>query len=552
MNFFDLFIKHFFYNNKCIIIIFIIISCLLLLSEYILTPIVYSKIIMSLNLNKFNKFNHQFYILIGIWVFILCLVFIKGKCTEKIFPSYIKYIRTKLINLTLENNINNFSEIKIGNHILRIVFDSWDFSDGIEEFLREFVPSFIGILMITFYISIINLKIGLFLLFSYILSIFIIYLNYKKYIQLTIKQVNYFYDNIDKINSKFSNLSNIYINNQKEEEINISNNDQNEYKNILMERLNLNNNLILILYIISIFSYLLTIFIGFSFFQNNLISKQNYILILIILTYLIGLIFKIITILPSCLYKIGGGISSTLYFKNFLNNNNYKKNNLKINSGSIKIINLSYSYQNNMDKKYIFDNINLDIKSGDKIAIYGRSGFGKSTLAKLILNLYNYEGKIYLDNQDIKLIDNNILRTNIIYVNQKTELFDDSIFENIKYGNKINKEDILQIINKYKLNNIFDNVKQNYNTNCGIRGNNLSLGMQKIIILLRAYFKFKDAKVIILDEPLAGLDYLTKKKILKFIKDIDKEKTILIITHDEEIFTIVDKRINIESLTENS
>ena len=128
-------------------------------------------------------------------------------------------------------------------------------------------------------------------------------------------------------------------------------------------------------------------------------------------------------------------------------------------------------------------------------------------------------------------------------------MFEDTIFENIRYGNKINNDDIINIINKFDLNNIFENLKEKYNTNCGVRGNNLSLGMQKIIILLRAYFKFKDSKVIIFDEPLAGLDFNTKKKILKFIKEIDKNKTIIIITHNEEIFSIVDKKINIENIS---
>ena len=168
------------------------------------------------------------------------------------------------------------------------------------------------------------------------------------------------------------------------------------------------------------------------------------------------------------------------------------------------------------------------------------------------MNLYNYDGNIYLDNNDIKNIDDNILRKNIVYVNQKTELFDDTIFENIKYGNNITENDILNIIHKYKLNNIYSGLKENYNSNCGVNGNKLSLGMQKITILLRAYFKIKDSKIIIFDEPLAGLDKETRKKILKLISDIDRNKTIIIITHDVEILSIVDKQIDINNIKLNS
>jgi ATP-binding cassette subfamily B protein len=354
------------------------------------------------------------------------------------------------------------------------------------------------------------------------------------------------------LNSKFSNLSNIYLNNQKEDEINNSTIDQQEYKKIMSKKINIMNIINIFLYFISILFFILAIFMGYKFYKNNILSKQNYILILIILTYFIGLFLRIANILPNLLSYTGYAINSFKYFKDLFKDNKINKNNIKINSGTLKIENLTYYYEINNEKKYIFNNINLEINSGERVAIYGRSGFGKSTLAKLIMNLYKYDGKIFLDNNDIKFMNDNILRSNIIYINQKTELFEDTIFENIRYGNKISNDDIINIINKYELNNIFENLKQNYNTNCGVRGNNLSLGMQKIIILLRAYFKFKESKVIIFDEPLAGLDYHTKKKILKFISEIEKDKTIIIITHDEEIFSIVDRKINIENISLSS
>jgi ABC-type bacteriocin/lantibiotic exporter with double-glycine peptidase domain len=168
------------------------------------------------------------------------------------------------------------------------------------------------------------------------------------------------------------------------------------------------------------------------------------------------------------------------------------------------------------------------------------------------LNLYNYDGVIYLDNYNIKEINDDILRQNIIYVNQKTNLFDDTIFENIKYGNdNITNDDILKIIQKYNFDYIFKGLNNNYNTNCGVHGNNLSMGMQKITILLRAYFKFNNSKVIIFDEPLASLDHNTRQNVLKLINDIDKNKTIIIITHDIEILSIVNRKININDIKIN-
>ena len=181
----------------------------------------------------------------------------------------------------------------------------------------------------------------------------------------------------------------------------------------------------------------------------------------------------------------------------------------------------------------------------------GQSGSGKSTLSKLLLKLHTQNsGNIYIDNIDINDYDNDYLREKIIYVNQRTNLFDKTIMENIKYGNNITDKDVINYLKKYNLYSIFDNnMKEGIYAKCGTNGSNLSIGMQKIVILLRGIFK-NNYKIIIFDEPLAGLDQNSRVKVIKLIKDLTKNNniTIIIITHDTEITSIANKVINMNQI----
>lgn len=224
-----------------------------------------------------------------------------------------------------------------------------------------------------------------------------------------------------------------------------------------------------------------------------------------------------------------------------------KNKNKTINSLSnfdIKILNLNFQY----NKKKILSNLNLNIKNKSKTAIIGRSGYGKSTLCKLILKLYKYDGLIKINNIDIQNINTTYLREKIIYVNQNTNMIDTNIIDNMKYGSSYNDKFIIQLLNKYDLNNIFNGLKDGINNSIEFGGSNLSVGMQKVIILIRGILKSYKGNIIIFDEPLAGLDNNTRIKVIKLILNETKNKTLIIITHDKEILPYMDNVINIEKI----
>ena len=146
------------------------------------------------------------------------------------------------------------------------------------------------------------------------------------------------------------------------------------------------------------------------------------------------------------------------------------------------------------------------------------------------------------------------MRKKVVYANQKTILYDISVIDNIKYGNNTDTENIIKLLNDYKLLELFSGLKDGINSDSGVQGNELSGGMQKIVILLRAIFKAEENKsnILIFDEPLAGLDEKTRKKIIKLIQDKCSNMTLIIITHDKEILPFMDRVIDLSEINKNN
>ena len=122
-----------------------------------------------------------------------------------------------------------------------------------------------------------------------------------------------------------------------------------------------------------------------------------------------------------------------------------------------------------------------------------------------------------------------------------------NIIDNIAYGNDhVDKRAIPKILRNFHLDTVFNELEDGINSNAGINGTNLSGGMQKVVILLRGVLK--KGTIFIFDEPLAGLDALTREKAIKLIIHMTKGKTLLVVTHDKEILPFMDRVINMKKI----
>ena len=197
--------------------------------------------------------------------------------------------------------------------------------------------------------------------------------------------------------------------------------------------------------------------------------------------------------------------------------------------GNIEIRNLAFRYGT---RHYIYENLNLTIKAGEKVAFVGSSGCGKTTIAKLLLKQYEPEsGNIFIDNYDLKDINAFYLRNLIGYVPQEINLFSGSIAENISlHKQNASFEDILIAAKAAGADKFIEKLPERYNSMLGEKGMNLSGGERQRIVLARALLG--NPNILILDEATSNLDAVSEKYIKETIDELyDRKITIIIIAH---------------------
>lgn len=200
-----------------------------------------------------------------------------------------------------------------------------------------------------------------------------------------------------------------------------------------------------------------------------------------------------------------------------------------------------------IDWKLTLKNISLEIEENKITALVGKSGEGKTTLLNILSGLYdNYSGDIYIGNVNIKNISKNYLREKVCYVLQESFLFSLSIKDNFKIlNNKISDLEIVEICKTVNIHNFIMSLPERYNTQIGFNGIQLSVGQKQRLSIGRALSK--NADIFLFDEITSALDSQNEESLMNLIKDLSKQKTILIISHKESTIKYADKIITLES-----
>ena len=204
--------------------------------------------------------------------------------------------------------------------------------------------------------------------------------------------------------------------------------------------------------------------------------------------------------------------------------------------GSIEFKNVSFTYAHTGVQA--IKNFNLKINKGEKIALIGKTGSGKTTLAQLLLNMYQLNsGTILYDGVDLEKINNDDLRNQISYVPQDVFLFSDSIKNNISFGvEKADMETIKKAAVQASIHHEIEKFEKGYETLIGERGVTLSGGQKQRISIARALIK--QPKMVIFDDCLSAVDAKTENEVIGNLYTYLQDKTAIIITH--RIFSLFD------------
>ena len=212
----------------------------------------------------------------------------------------------------------------------------------------------------------------------------------------------------------------------------------------------------------------------------------------------------------------------------------------------IKLKNISFKYKEELPK--IIDNLNFNIRKGEKIAIKGQTGSGKSTLVNIISGLFHpTEGQIYVDEIKINSKNLNNWQKNVAIVPQTVFLNDASILDNIAIAHnfdEINLEKAKDSAKKAQINSFIESLPNNYNEKVGERGVRLSGGQRQRLGIARALYR--DASIIILDEPTNALDIETEKLVMDSITKLSKNITLIMISHSDTSLKYFDRIIDLD------
>lgn len=211
--------------------------------------------------------------------------------------------------------------------------------------------------------------------------------------------------------------------------------------------------------------------------------------------------------------------------------------------GIISFEHVNFSY---VEGKKVLSDFNLEVKAGQKVALVGATGSGKTTVVNLLMRFYDIDsGSIKIDGVDIKDIDCNNLRKNTAIVLQDTVLFSDTIKNNLKYSNEdATDKQIIEAAMLSNCHNMIMQMKDGYDTKLSEGGHNISQGQRQLLSIGRAFLA--KPKILILDEATSSVDTRTEKHIQDAMTNLMKNRTSLIIAHrlstiqDADLIVVLD------------
>jgi len=480
--------------------------------------------------------------IIAIYIFTLLAENLKFYIDSFISPNYLKYLRSLLFTGTMRKHEEEYEDVKSGEYISKVMEISRNLRDLFQYLISHFFPYVsVGIVLILYLSYQVPKLAPILLIFTMVIVLFSVY-STEYIISLVQKREDFFTKELaESIQDKLHNMMNIVINNEGFNAIKDNDDLEEKNKKMMEDIMKAESVSMTSMQMVAITGYSSCVYILCGLLKEGQITVASMIAYLLTLgkylSYMQNINWGIVFSLS---YKFGIINSHYDFLLDLFKYTNNDKAKTTFDDGSIIFENMKFKYK---DGDYIFDGLNLNIKDNEKVGLVGRSGSGKTSLMKMLVGLHSYEGSVQVGHQEVKTANKDDLRNHINYVNQRTQLFNGSVVENMVYGNNKSEEDVKNLLSKYGLNSVFSKLDNGIDSDVGVNGGQLSLGMQKVVLLVRGILR--PSKIIILDEPLAGLDQNTRQKVMNMIMNENKNKTVIVITHDKEILPYMDRVINV-------
>jgi ATP-binding cassette subfamily B protein len=481
--------------------------------------------------NSFSQFWLYVTLFFILFIVIIVLYYFSEYLDAQIVPSMHTFVRKKIYSLTTNKKVG-VSNLDNGELITKLLkIPNYMFMNYMNV-VTFIIPFAFAILFFTGYMFYIHWKIGIISVVFYIIFGIIYILYYRKLSTNSYKR--YFWENtiMNEFEDVLKNNENIVLNNSFEaeqerlftQEYELQKSFRKELEQMCVMKL-------VFVIILAVYMFAIIIYASYLTMKGEMEMYK-----------LIMLVTSVLLMLRSFSSLIRRCTDTLVEFGPLMNDYDFGKNikTAHIHQGTRKDFLNSFNLEiKNVDfyhgEKLILDNISMQIPFKSNVLITGEIGAGKSTLLKLICGyFYSEKGEILYDGVNIKNIDVIYLRTFITMMHQHINLFKRPVLENIFYGSKIKKEQQLTELQKLSIYPSLEKFVHNQNAST------LSGGQKQIVLMLRCLFR--KPKILILDEPTANVDPITKKIIIDILQYCKNRMTLLCVSHDSNIFFLFENQ----------
>lgn len=409
-------------------------------------------------------------------------------------------------------------------------------------FRRFIIPYMIFFIIATIYLTYIHYKLGLTMIILLCSNIYLIYGSANKCKKETMELSKSFSIVLAEIEDILSNLQSIQAEGREQYELDIIKRVSVEHDNISYDIIRCSMKYRIIGNVMLCIFLIIMMYVSYDLYNSGLIKIGTLVTIFFIIRHNQESNKRIMALVESSAYDYG-------VMKKMENVVKLPTQDLmeleqpKFNNINIVFENIYFRYPKT--ERYILNGIDLNIKQGDRVAIVGDIGSGKSTILRLIMKLYKPEkGNIILNGKNYNDVSHIDLFSNIGYMPQNPVLFNRSIMDNIKYGREhISDKEIVKLLKEFDVYEQFTNLDKGLYTKIGKGGSKISGGQKQIIWFIRILLK--NPPLLVLDEPTASLDINTKKVMSTLIEKVLLNKTIIMVTHDEFLMKFAKRKMEL-------
>lgn len=510
-------------------------------------PHYYGEVINSLKDANLPRAKYLFIVLLGIWILIQIFSIGISYVDNYIWPKFHAYIRQYFFDLIVDRYNQNYQELKIGIILTKLLKLPWILDDISNQIQRFLLTNSILIVSNFIYLFRNHYSLG-FMYLGCIAVVFIMARLYFNTCNANIKKVEGLYDEChEEIEDTLQNLLSIYTSRKiKDESARIA--DINEKTRQEQYNAGLCNRKFRIYFsVVNIFLFLALNYVSYQLFLTKKIQVANLVSIFILNYTILGTLMGLYESSKDFM-ALNTHIGLIETFINDLPKNDVTAQKLTIpNPEKLDIVFKDVTYKPETSEVKILENFNLRLYPGQKIALVGHAGCGKTSTIGLLMRMKEFQGgNIFINGMSLKDINIDDLRKHIVYIPQHPKLFNRTLEENLMYGlpPSVKIEDIFKFMRENGFTELEKVFKKRLGEKVGKTGQNFSGGMRSAIWMLRAIMK--PCSMIIGDEITQSLDPESTKHVTKMIDILSRDKTVLLITHNLDTIANFDRVITME------